>query len=409
MAGFTTKAVHAPYLKKDVHGSLHMPVYDSVTFEFESAEEIEAAFRGRKPRHAYSRISNPTVEHLEQKIRNVSGALAVVAVSSGMAAIANTIMSIAQAGDNIVTTKFIFGNTYSLFKNTLEPWGLETRYADLLRPETVEALIDGNTRALFFETITNPQLEVANAVALAEIARRHKILLLCDTTTTPVYFFNSKAFGVDVEMLSSTKYMSGGATSVGGIIIDNGTYDWSGIPKMRKDAGQYGPYTLVTKLKREVFRNFGACLSPHNAYLQSVGLETLALRADRSCSNSLAIAKFLEGHGKIVKVNYPGLESSPFHRTAKLQFGGSFGGILTFELPSRDDCFKFLNRLRLVRRATNINDNKTLAIHPASTIFCEYTQEMKAAMGVPETLVRLSVGVEDAEDIIGDIRQALEA
>lgn len=406
--GFTTKAIHAPYVKPDAHGALRFPVYDAATFEFETAEEIEAAFRGQKPRHTYSRITNPTVEHLEQQIKHVSGALAVVAVSSGMAAIATTIMSIAGTGDNIITTKFIFGNTYSLFKNTLEPWGLETRYADFSRPETVERLIDKNTRAIFFETITNPQLEVADAQALSAIAKRHKVVLISDTTITPVYLFNSKKFGVDVEVLSSTKYISGGGTSVGGLIVDNGTYDWRNIPKLEADAKKQGPFTLATKLKREVFRNFGACLSPHNAYLQSAGLETLALRADKSCANTLAAARFLEKHEKVARVNYPGLESSPYNRIAREQFGANCGAVLTFELSSREACFAFLNTLKVIRRATNINDNKTLAIHPASTIFCEYAPALKQEMGVPETLIRLAAGIEDAEDMLADIAQALE-
>jgi len=408
MSGFTTRAIHAPFSRKDVHGSLHMPVYDSVSFEFDTAEETEDAFLGRKPRHMYTRITNPTVEHLEQKIRHVTGSLAVVAVSSGMAAIADTILSIAQRGDNIVTTRFVFGNTYSLFERTLKPWGLETRYADFARPETIESQIDVNTRALFFETITNPQLEVADIQVLGAIARRHGILLIADTTVTPLYFFNSRELGVDIEVFSSTKYVSGGATTVGGIIIDNGTYDWARNPKLEKEVEQFGPFTLVTKLKREVYRNLGACLSPHNAYLQSLGLETLALRADRSCRNTRFLAEFLDQHPKVTKVNYPGLESSAYHKVAARIFGERFGALATFELSSRKECFVFLNKLRLLRRATNINDNKTLALHPASTIFCEYPADLRRQMGVSETLIRLSVGIEDVEDLVADINQALE-
>lgn len=408
MSGFTTRAVHAPFLKKDPHGSLRMPVYESVAFEFESAEETEDAFLGRKPRHAYTRITNPTVEHLEQKVKHVTGALAVAAVSSGMAAIASTILSIARQGENIVTTRFVFGNTYSLFERTLKPWGLETRYADFAHPQTIEPLIDANTRALFFETITNPQLEVADIQMLAAIARRHRILLIADTTITPLYFFNSRDHGVDLEVLSATKYLSGGATTVGGLIIDNGTYDWAQNPKLENEARQFGPFALLTKLKREVYRNLGACLAPHNAYLQSLGLETLALRADRSCRNTKAVAEFLSRHPKVKKVNYPGLESSPYHDVATRIFGERCGALVTFELASKKECFAFLNKLKLLRRATNLNDNKTLALHPASTIFCEYAADLRREMGVPETLVRLSVGIEDVEDIIADIAQALE-
>jgi O-acetylhomoserine (thiol)-lyase len=408
MSGFTTRAVHAPFLKQDPHGALHMPVYESVSFEFETAAEMEDAFLGKRPRHAYTRSTNPTVEHLEQKIKHITGACGVVAVSSGMAAIADTILSIARQGENLVTTKFVFGNTYSLFERTLKPWGLETRYADFAHPETIEPLIDANTRALFFETITNPQLEVADIRALAAIARRYKILLIADTTATPLYFFSSRDYGVDIEVLSSTKYVSGGATTVGGIIIDNGTYDWAQIPKLEKDAKQFGPFTLLMKLKREVYRNLGACLSPHNAYLQSLGLETLALRVDRSCQNSRALADFLSGHPKVKKVNYPGLESSPYHDVAARLFGERCGALVTFELSSRQECFAFLDKLKLLRRATNIHDNKTLALHPASTIFCEYPADLRCQMGVPETLIRLAVGIEDVEDLISDVTQALE-
>jgi O-acetylhomoserine (thiol)-lyase len=408
MSGFTTRAVHAPFLKKDPHGVLHMPVYDSVSFEFGTAEEIEDAFLGKRPRHTYTRTTNPTVEHLEQKIKHITGACGVVAVSSGMAAIANTILSIARQGENLVTTRSVFGNTYSLFERTLKPWGLEARYADFTRPETIEPLIDANTRALFFETITNPQLEVADIGALAALARRHKILLIADTTATPLYFFRSKDYGVDLEVLSSTKLVSGGATTVGGIIIDNGTYNWAQISKLQNEARQYGPFALLMKLKREVYRNLGTCLSPHNAWLQSLGLETLALRADRSCRNTRALAEFLSGQPRVKKVNYPGLEISPYHDVATRLFGERCGALVTFELSSKQECFTFLNKLKLLRRATNIHDNKTLALHPASTIFCEYPADLKRQMGVPETLIRLAVGIEDVEDLVADLAQALE-
>jgi O-acetylhomoserine (thiol)-lyase len=249
---------------------------------------------------------------------------------------------------------------------------------------------------------------VADIQGLAAITRRNKILLIADTTLTPLYFFNSKAYGVDIEVLSATKYISGGATTVGGVIIDNGTFDWAHNPKLAKEARQFGPFTLVTKLKREVYRNTGACLSPHNAYLQSIGLETLALRADRSCRNAWALAEFLSQHPKVTAVNYPGLAGSPYHDIAVRQFGERCGALVTFELASKKACFGFLNKLKPLRRATNLNDNKSLALHPASTIFCEYSADLKRQMGVPETMVRLSVGIEDVEDLIADIRQALE-
>lgn len=405
---FITKILHNKFLKKDAHGSLHMPIYNNVAFEFDSAEDIELAFQGKKPAHMYSRISNPTIENFEQKIRAVTDALGVIALSSGMAAISNLILAVCEAGDNIITTKHLFGNTYSLFEKTLKSWGLGIKYADLTQPENFKDLINSKTRAIFFETITNPQLEVVDVKALSKIAKAKGILLIVDTTLTPPYTFDSKAFGADVEVLSSTKYISGGATSVGGLIIDNGTYDWSKNSKLGADVKKYGNFALINKLRREVYRNIGACLSPQNAFLQSVGLETLPLRVDASCINTLEIAKFLQSSSKVKSVNYPGLEGSKFYEIAKKQFGVNPGSLLTFDLDSKQECFKFMNKLKLIRRSTNLNDNRTLILHPASTIFCEYEDKLRAEMNVGEAMVRLSVGIEDEADLISDIKSALE-
>jgi O-acetylhomoserine (thiol)-lyase len=406
--GFSTKAIHSKFIKKDPHGALHMPVYDSVAFEYESAEDLELSFQGKKPNHIYSRITNPTVENFEQKIKKVTDAFGVIALSSGMAAISNLIITIAGSGDNIITTKHLFGNTYSLFERTLKSWGLEVKYSDLTELENLEKLIDNKTKMIFFETITNPQLEVADINALAKLAKDNNVLLVADTTITPLYFFNAKELGIDIEVLSSTKYISGGATSVGGLIIDNGLFDWQNNEKLAENAKKYGPFTFLLKLRTESYRNLGACLSPHSAYLQSLGLETFALRVDKSCINTLTIAQFLESQKKVKTVNYPGLKSSPYYKIAKKQFNSLPGALLTFDLSSKKECFQFMNRLKIIKRATNLNDNKTLIIHPASTIFCEYTPELKAQMGVRETMMRLAVGIEDTEDIISDIKQALE-
>ncbi|MDR1113593.1 MAG: aminotransferase class I/II-fold pyridoxal phosphate-dependent enzyme [Candidatus Margulisbacteria bacterium] len=409
MSGFTTKSIHAKFLKKDAHNALHMPIYDSVAFAADTAEDLAASFRGYKPAHTYSRISNPTVEHFEQKIKNFSGASGVVATASGMAALSTLFLTIAGQGDNIVTTRHIFGNTYSLFSATLKQWGLETIYTDLTDLRQTENVINEKTRAIFLETITNPQLEVADIAGLAEIARRKKILLIADTTLTPPYLFDTPKFGVHLEVLSSTKYISGGATSLGGLILDYGAYDYHDNPHLAEQAKKFGHYALLHVLKTRVCRDLGNILSPHNAYLQSLGLETLVLRAGLSCANTLALARFLQTRPQVRKVNYPGLADSPSFALAQKQFPNGVGALLTFELDSHEKCFQFLNRLQLIRRATNLNDNKTLIIHPASTIFSEYTAEQKAAMGVPETLIRLAVGIEDLADLQEDLQQALEA
>ncbi|HFQ89926.1 MAG TPA: O-acetylhomoserine aminocarboxypropyltransferase/cysteine synthase [Desulfobulbus sp.] len=408
MKGFTTRAIHGGLAGPEAHGALRTPVYDTVAYEHDTAHSLQLAFEGRKPAHVYSRITNPTVQDLEQKLRLLSGGMAVLAVSSGMAAISNTVLALAGAGANIVTSRHLFGNTISLFEKTLAPWGLEVRYVDMTDPDAVEQAVDDSTRAIYLESITNPQLEVADCSLVARIGAGRNVPLIVDNTLMTPYLFDTAGAGVAVEVLSSTKYISGGATCLGGIIIDNGTFDWRHAPRLAERAGRIGPMAFIGSLRQEVYRDTGACLAPHNAYLQSLGLETMGLRIERSCANALRIARYLSGHAKVCSVNYPGLPESPFHATARRQFGDRFGGILTFDLADRQACFDLMDRLRVIRRATNINDNKTLILHPHSTIFAEYADEEKEAMGVRPTMLRLSAGIEDHDDILADLEEALK-
>lgn len=405
---YTTRVLHTPFLKKDIHNALHMPVYDNASFEFDNAEDMELAFTGRKPAHSYSRITNPTVEHLEQIVKSITGAQAVTAVASGMAAISNAFIAAFRGGDHIVASGNLFGNTRSLFDKNFEPLGMAFSYVDFSDMASVEAAIRPETKALFFETITNPQLEVADIAALAEVAGRHGLLLIADSTVTPPYIFDGKAAGVHLELVSSTKFMSGGATSIGGLIIDYCTYDWRRPGRLEQAAKQYGPMAFSVKLKREVFRNLGACMSPHNAYLQSLGLETLSLRVDKAVENSLAAARFLKAHGIVKAAHYPGLEDSRYFGLSQKQFGGKPGTVVCFELETKAQCYLLLNSLQMIKRSTNLNDNKTLIIHPASTIFSEYSPQQRTEMGVGEGLIRLSLGIEGAADIVADLQQALE-
>jgi O-acetylhomoserine (thiol)-lyase len=409
MSGFITKSVHGPASSAEAQGALRVPVYDSVAFECDTAAHLEQVFAGRRPAHSYTRVSNPTVQDFEARMTLLSGARGAIAVSSGMAAISNVVLTLAAAGTNIVTTRSLFGNTLSLLEQTLGPWGLEVRFADFHHPEQLREVIDEGTRALFFETITNPQLEVADAAAISRIAHEYGVPVIADGTATTPYLFPSREFGIDVEVISSTKYISGGATTIGGVILDNGLFDWKAAPRLREAARQYGPNAFLATLRREVYRNLGACLAPHNAFLQTLGLETLSLRIDRSCANTLALAKWLNGHTRVQAVNYPGLEQSPDHAIARNQFRRGSGGILTFSLAGKEECFAFMDALSLVRRATNLHDNKTLILHPASTIFCEYSAAELAAMGVGESLLRLAVGIEDVEDIMADLDQGFSA
>lgn len=408
MTGFSTYAIHGSRpQQKDLHGALRTPVYDSVAFEHESAEDLSQIFSGRKPAHAYSRITNPTVEEFENRIKLLSNASAVIAVSSGMAAISNILLALAGSGTNIVASRHLFGNTLSLIERTLKPWGLEARYVSMSDPLEVQAAIDDNTRAVFLETVTNPQLEVADIKTIAGITSQKGVPLIVDNTVTTPYLFRTKDFGVNIEVISSTKYISGGATSVGGLIIDNGNFDWRQAPRLEDWARKMGPMALLGSLRREVYRNIGSCLAPHHAYLQSLGLETMSLRIEKSCANAFSIARFLQKHKKIAAVNYPGLRDSRYHEVAAQQFANRFGGLLTFDLQSRDACFAFINKLKLIRRASNVNDNKTLILHPASTIFCEYPEKQLEEMNIRQTMIRLSVGIEDVNDIIQDLEGGL--
>lgn len=407
-AGFTTRAIHTRPRLPDVHGALRTPVYDTAAFEFETADDMQLAFEGRKAAHAYSRSSNPTVEEFELKVTALAEGLGTIAVASGMAAVTAVLLTLAETGANIVTTRTLFGNTASLTGSTLAPWGLEVRYADMRDPATVEALIDERTALVFLEAIANPQMIVADIGAIVAVADRHLVPVVLDGTGTTPYLLNSAALGVAIEVISSTKYISGGATSIGGLIIDNGVFDWARVRRLEPWFAKAGPFACLMALRRNVYRNTGGAMAPHNAYLQSLGLETLALRVDRSCANALELARRLEAHPAVTGVGYPGLASSPTHETAARLLTRGFGGILTFELADRSACFRALDALRLVRRATNVNDNKSLIIHPASTIYAEFTADEKAAMDVPDTELRLSVGIEDVEDVWADLARALD-
>lgn len=405
--GFSTHLIHSSLANEDVHQALHPPIYSNAAFSFDSAENMELAFQGRLPNHSYSRISNPTVENFERRVRQITGALNVTALSSGMAAISNVFFVLAYAGSNIIASKHLFGNTYTLLNTTLKEFGIEVRFCDLNNIQEVQANMDQDTILVFVETITNPQLEVVDIKKLSDMAHKSNVPLIADSTLTPPNVFKAREHGVDIEVVSSTKCISGGATSIGGLIIDYGTFDWSKSKKLAPLSKRFGPYAFQQKLKREIFRNLGACLSPFAAYLQSLGLETLQLRFERAADNCRELATFLETLPQVKKVNYPGIPGSPFYEVSERQFGKHPGAILTFDFATRKDCFAFLNKLQLIKRATNVYDNKTLIIHPASTIYCDLSNDIRESLNVYDTSLRLSVGIEDIEDLKNDILQAI--
>ena len=385
-----TIAIHTPYVRPDAYGALAVPIYNNVAFEFDDAAEMADAFCNRIKAPDYARVENPTVTNFEQRVKALTGAAHVTAFNSGMAAISNTLLAVAEQQKNIVSSHHLFGNTLALISTTLKRYGVEPRLIDLTDLEAVKESINEQTCAVFLEVVTNPQLEVADLKAIAEIAHQKGVPLIVDSTIIPFTETNLKSLGVDVEVVSSTKYVSGGGTSLGGLVIDYGTF-----PEINK------------RVKYELLFNLGAYMTPQAAYMQTLGLETLDVRYHRQAENALKIAKELKYVDGIKLVNYIGLANNPYHALAQLQFGETAGAMLTIDLESKDACFRFLNRLKLIHRATNLFDNRTLAIHPASTIFGNFSEQQLVEMDVRQTTIRLSIGLEDIDDILADIEQAL--
>ncbi len=385
-----TQAIHTSYQKRDAYNSLSMPVYHTAAYEFDNASEMSDAFCGRIDAPDYSRVTNPTVTFLEKKVKEITGAAGVTALNSGMAAISNTLLSVAAAGKNIVSSRHLFGNTYSLIAGTLLRFGVRPKLCDLTDIAAVERAVDDDTCCIFLEIITNPQMEVADLTALAEIAHRKNVPLIADTTLIPFTEFDAHSLGVDIEVVSSTKYVSGGATSIGGLVIDYGTCEGFG-----------------KRMKSEMLFNLGAYMTPQVAYMHTLGIETMDARYRIQSANALELAERMRSLPEIKNVNYVGLADNKYHELARKQFGPTAGAMVTIDLESKERCFEFINRLQLIRRATNLFDNKTLAIHPASTIFGLFTDRQRQSMDVLDTTIRLSIGLEAADDLFDDISQAV--
>jgi len=386
-----TLAIHTDFQKDDAYGSLNMPIYHTAAYSFPSAKAMADAFTGRSSAPSYSRVANPTVTFFENRVKQLSNATNVFAFNTGMAAISNAIIALSASGKNIITSNHLFGNTVSLLKNTLGRFGVETRSVDLLNTESVRNSIDENTALIYLEIVTNPQLEVANLKTLASIAHEKNIPLIADTTVIPFTQFNSKDLGVDIEVVSSTKYISGGANSLGGLVIDYGSFP-----------------DVYRHLKFELLYNLGAYMTPHVAYMQTLGLETLDARYSLQSSNTMELAQRLQSISKIQQVNYIGLPDNKFHTLAKEQFNDTYGAMLTIDLDSKQSCYNFIDNLKLISRATNMFDSKSLAIHPASTIFGPFSGSQRKEMDVRDTTIRLSIGLESVDDIYEDIIQALQ-
>jgi O-acetylhomoserine (thiol)-lyase len=406
--GINTELLHKA-VRREVEGSTLPPIYQTSAFTHKTAEDLERVFHHQAPGFAYTRIGNPTAANLEGRMAALEGGIGAVACASGMAAISMALLNVLGRGDEIIASSCLFGGTIDLFGD-LEKLGIQTRFVVDMTPETVEPLINENTKVIFTEVIGNPKLNVVDVRAMADLAHSHGIPLFVDSTTATPCLIRPIQLGADVVIHSSSKYISGSGEAISGLIIDSGKFRWTKerYPVMEKFL-KYGPMAFLSRLRDDTWRNFGPCPAPMNMYLGVLGLETLGLRMERLCENALNLAKALEESPLFGDATYPGLASSPWHELAKEQLtGGQYGAILTVRCGSKERAFSVINHLKYAVNATNIGDVRTLVIHPASTIYCFNSEQERLDAGVYDDLIRISVGLENVEDLIADFLQAAE-
>ena len=415
-------ALHHGYESEATTKSAAVPIYQTTSYTFDDTQHGADLFDLKVPGNIYTRIMNPTTAVLEQRLAEMEGGIGGLCLASGMAAITYAIQCITDVGSNIVSTSQLYGGTYNLFAHTLPRQGVEVRMASHDDFAGLEALIDENTKAVFCESIGNPAGNIVDLEVLADIAHRNGVPLMVDSTVASPYLCRPIDLGADIVIHSLTKYIGGHGTTVGGIIIDSGKFDWAAnkerFPMLNTPDPSYhgvvytealGPAAFIGRCRVVPLRNTGAALAPHSAFLILQGLETLGLRMDRHCENALAVAQFLQDHTKVEWVNYAGLDDSPHKATCDKITGGKASGILSFGISGGKEAgARFIDALQMILRLVNIGDAKSLACHPASTTHRLLNAEELATAGVSEDLVRISVGIEHVEDIIADISQALE-
>jgi O-acetylhomoserine (thiol)-lyase len=405
-----TAFLHAGYGPEEQTGCLDFPIFAGTAFEQASAEGLEAVFAGREAGYVYSRIQNPTLARLECALAAVEGGVGAVACASGMAAISTTALALAGAGDEIVAGSSLFGGTYSLFARTLERYGIRTRFVPATDADAYRAAIGERTRLVCVESLGNPRLDVPDLAAIAAAAHGHGVALAVDNTVATPALLRPADLGADLVIHSLSKFLNGHGTAIGGVIVDTGRFDWSKprYAHLRPFYDRGREFAFLAALRTQIHRDLGACLSPFNAFLVAMGMESLGARMERHCSSAQRAAATLAADPRVAAVRYPGLTSHPDHAVAKRQFGGRYGALLTVRLGTRERCFRFINALRLARNVANLGDARTLVIHPASTFCRDATPAQREAMGVTDDLVRLSVGLEHPDDIMGDLTRSLE-
>lgn len=427
--GVDTQALHAGQQPDPATGARAVPIYQTTSYVFKDTEHAANLFALKEFGNIYTRIMNPTQDVLEQRLAAINGGTGALAVASGQAACTLAILNIARTGQNIVSTSYLYGGTYNLFHYTLPKMGIEVRFVDSSAPKNFEAAIDDNTRAVFTEIIGNPKNNVDDYQGIADVAHKHGIPFIVDATVAPPPMLNAFELGVDIIMYSLTKFIGGHGTSIGGAIVDGGKFDWNNgkFPELvEPDPSYHGVsywkffgnhdeavvpgIAYIIKARVQLLRDLGPAISPQNAFLFLQGLETLPIRMRRHCENALKVAKFLESHPAVNWVNYPGLASHQDHARAQKYLKNGYGAIIGFGIKGGSEAGrKLIDNVKLFSHLANIGDAKSLIIHPATTTHQQLTAEEQESTGVTGDYVRLSVGIEDADDIIGDLDQALKA
>jgi O-acetylhomoserine (thiol)-lyase len=416
-----TLAVHGGYSPDPTTKAVAVPIYQTTSYAFDDTQHGADLFDLKVAGNIYTRMMNPTQDVLEKRVAALEGGIAALAMASGMAAITAAIQTIAEAGDNIVTSSTLYGGTYNLFAHTLPQYGIDVRFADYRDPATFEKLIDDKTKAVFCESVGNPLGNITDFTQLAEIAHRHGVPLIVDNTVPSPYLCRPFEHGADIVVHALTKYLGGHGTTLGGIIVDSGKFPWAThkakFKRLNEPDVSYhgvvytealGPAAYIGRARVVPLRNMGAAISPFNAFMILQGIETLALRMDRICENAVAVARFLSTHPKVSWVNYAGLPNHQDHALVKKYMNGKASGIVNFGVAGgREGGARFQDALQLVTRLVNIGDCKSLACHPASTTHRQLAAEELQKAGVSEDMIRLSVGIEHIDDILADLDQAL--
>lgn len=405
-SGFTSKILHADRRGGIEHGSIHKPVHPSVAFAYDDAHDLAAVFQGRQAGYSYGRQVNPTVTALQDKITLMEAGTATCAFGTGMAAIGSTVFALLRAGDHLVSSSFLFGNTNSLF-NSFEAQGLGVSFVDATSVDNVAAAINENTRLVFVETIANPRTQVSDLVRIGELCEERGLVYVVDNTMTTPYLFRPKDVKASLVINSLTKSIGGHANALGGAVTDTGVFDWAGFSNIYETYQKGNPTGWgIQQIKKKGLRDFGASLGPEAAHHISVGSDTLALRMERICHNAEVLTAYLDQHPKVKHVYYPGRPSHPQHALSAELFK-HHGGLFSIELTDEIDCFDFLNKLDLVIRSSHLGDNRSLAIPVAHTIYFEMGAERRKSMGIDDSLVRFSIGIEETDDLLADFTQAL--